>query len=89
MIPPRRDDPCFIPTYVGTSSGIALSRAALTLVSLLPVPLSGTQLSTFNNFSGADERIRTSDPCFTKALLYQLSYIGTSFKNSSRGPRPA
>ncbi len=25
---------------------------------------------------GADERDRTSDPRFTKALLYQLSYIG-------------
>lgn len=26
---------------------------------------------------GADEGIRTRDLCFTKALLYQLSYIGT------------
>jgi hypothetical protein len=25
---------------------------------------------------GADERARTADLCFTKALLYQLSYIG-------------
>lgn len=28
--------------------------------------------------TGADEGIRTHDLCFTKALLYQLSYIGTS-----------
>ena len=25
---------------------------------------------------GADERVRTADPRFTKAMLYQLSYIG-------------
>ena len=29
----------------------------------------------------ADERIRTSDLSFTKALLYQLSYIGISLIN--------
>lgn len=29
---------------------------------------------------GADGRSRTGDLCFTKALLYQLSYIGLVFK---------
>ncbi len=29
--------------------------------------------------TGADDRNRTGDLRFTKALLYQLSYIGTHF----------
>ncbi len=28
-------------------------------------------------YFGADGRTRTGDPCFTRALLYQLSYIGS------------
>lgn len=37
-----------------------------------------TKLCAFSSIQpGADEGIRTHDLCFTKALLYQLSYIGT------------
>ncbi len=31
----------------------------------------------YSNF-GADERIRTADPLFTKQLLCQLSYVGVA-----------
>jgi hypothetical protein len=34
-------------------------------------------VGTLFYFNGADERTRTADLRFTKALLYQLSYIGT------------
>ena len=36
-----------------------------------------TKLCALSNLhTGADEGTRTHDLCFTKALLYQLSYIG-------------
>ena len=36
----------------------------------------GAKLSLVDWKNGADDRTRTGDLCFTKALLYQLSYIG-------------
>ncbi len=36
---------------------------------------------------GADDGIRTRDLRFTKPLLYQLSYVGTSGKDDIRGLR--
>jgi hypothetical protein len=36
----------------------------------------GVRLFLVDWKNGADDRTRTGDLCFTKALLYQLSYIG-------------
>ena len=44
-----------------------------------------TLICVLKTHNGADEGIRTHDLCFTKALLYQLSYIGVSeLRNQDR-----
>lgn len=42
------------------------------------------RLSQVLDVNGAESRTRTDDPCFTKALLYQLSYPGPGGGKSSR-----
>ena len=43
----------------------------------------GTHMIWGLRMDGADDRIRTGDLRFTKALLYQLSYIGAKFSTPS------
>ena len=49
-------------------------------------PWEGRVLPLNYTRTGADEGTRTHDLCFTKALLYQLSYIGVilSVRNQAR-----
>ena len=38
-------------------------------------PLSGARRPAFDEFNGADDRIRTGDPNLGKVVLYQLSHV--------------
>ena len=59
--------PLIIPKLLERVEGIAPSTQ----------PWEGRVLPLNYTRTGADEGTRTHDLCFTKALLYQLSYIGT------------
>ncbi len=58
---------------LSSSQGRAPARCRLAFPSLR---LALAPFDPFRSNEKADERDRTSDPRFTKALLYQLSYIG-------------
>ena len=45
-----------------------------------------TQTLDISVANGAEERIRTSDPRITNALLYQLSYFGSGASIALRRP---